>query len=262
LANLQHALRDHVQSLRLFDLKAHLPALTEIAWKSTNRQTEDGSSVVGGIDEIRLRVRSPLGPVWISLGAGDLDDQLDRFVESLEGAAGIEEPSVDAALATTTNILGLPRSLETWKELAILALNYVEDSFESDGRIDVEHYLKEVVDDPERLDAGALAEPLAAARATAAGLWVENYLIASNSHISEAERVQLDAGRTPSPYMVVSLTGDYGWLIHLVDAIPESVPGISEGLAAVVRLARAHGLHYIRLDSEGPVLEGVPTYEW
>jgi hypothetical protein len=94
------------------------------------------------------------------------------------------------------------------------------------------------------------------------GLIVETYLIASTTHITTAERDLFDDGKTPSQWMVVSLSGDHGWLIHLSDVLPETIPGLSDGLAAVVQNARANGLHYIRFDADGPFIEGAPTYEW
>lgn len=107
-----------------------------------------------------------------------------------------------------------------------------------------------------------LAGVLAVTSAKAAGHTVESYLITSTGHVTAAERDLFDAGKTPAPWMVVSLSGDYGWLIHLSDALPESIPGLSDGLAAVIQHARAHGLHYIRFDADGPDIEGAPTYEW
>lgn len=36
----------------------------------------------------------------------------------------------------------------------------------------------------------------------------------------------------------------------------------SEGLAGVIAVARAHGIERIRFDADGPVLNGIPTYNW
>jgi hypothetical protein len=253
-----------VQALRLADLTAALPGLLQISWESETYSTDEGFKTATSLSEIHLEVDTPPGKVWISLGAGDIDDQSDRFLNSLLEAADIEEIESDfeGSLAAAADVLGLPSTFDAWTSIAGLALGYVEETGATGGVVEIARAQEAAATEGRPALCEGLAGALAMTSAKAAGHTVESYLITSTGHVTAAERDLFDAGKTPAPWMVVSLSGDYGWLIHLSDALPESIPGLSDGLAAVIQHARAHGLHYIRFDADGPFIEGAPTYEW
>jgi hypothetical protein len=260
---LQRQLHDHVQALRLADLKARLNAVREIRWESETCATDEGIRTVTTLGEIHLGLETTRGKVWVSLGAGNIDDQRDRFVESLEFASGVETDTDDddKRLALTTEALRLPGEFDFWSALTGLVLSFVEDAG-PEGTVDVDQTLHAAAAATRQADREALAGILSIASAHAAGREVESYLIVSTGHVTEAERDLFDSGRSPTPWMVVSMTGDDGWLLHVADTVPESIPGLSDGLAAVVRHARAHGLNYIRLAADAPFIYEAPSYDW
>lgn len=92
------------------------------------------------------------------------------------------------------------------------------------------------------------------------GLMVESYLLASTRHITEEERDLFNRWESPWPNMEVSLSSRSGWVIHLGDLTLASSPKISDGLAELFRRVCLRGLHCIRLDCDGPLIDGVPTY--
>lgn len=263
VANLQRYLHDHVQALRLADLKARLPAVREIGWESETCATDEGIRTVTTLGEIQLGLETTRGKVWVSLGAGNIDDQRDRFLESLEFASGVEIDTDDAdrRLALTTEGLGLPGEFDAWSALAGLVLSFVEEAG-PEGTVDVDQTLHAAASATRYADREALAAILSIASAHAVGHDVESYLVVSTGHVTEAERDLFDSGRSPTPWMVVSMSGDEGWLLHVADTVPESIPGLSDGLAAVVQHARAHGLSYIRLAADAPFIDGAPSYDW
>jgi hypothetical protein len=63
---------------------------------------------------------------------------------------------------------------------------------------------------------------------------------------------------------------EYGFFVYIgLDNPDDSWPNLddypdepSEGLLAVIALARASGATWLRLDQDGPVLDNIPSYDW
>lgn len=99
------------------------------------------------------------------------------------------------------------------------------------------------------------------------GLVVEAYLIASTAHLTPSERESLEEGKSGNPHIIISAICECGWILHLNEQLvsgeiapDQALANLSEGFAAVVRKALVYGLPYVRFDSDGPVIEGLPEY--
>lgn len=56
-----------------------------------------------------------------------------------------------------------------------------------------------------------------------------------------------------------SLSGEHGWLIYVfMDIEPKAAPS----LAAAVALAIREKCDFVRFDSDGPVVDELPSYAW
>lgn len=89
-------------------------------------------------------------------------------------------------------------------------------------------------------------------------------LTVSTKHITLDENNELNiAARDSSGVMA----GSYGFLVFVpskpppYDVTPVKGPP-SEGFKACLQLARDNGCDYLMLDSDGPVIEGIPEYDW
>lgn len=92
-------------------------------------------------------------------------------------------------------------------------------------------------------------------------------LVVSTGHVTREEAQEMDAcgttGPTPEHGLVVSMTGDYGWLLYTgADNDEARRDAMSDGLRAVYDYARAHGFDFVRFDNDAGTLTGAPTYEW
>lgn len=101
--------------------------------------------------------------------------------------------------------------------------------------------------------------PPAPAEAPPKRPYVETSLVAvvSTAHVTREEAKILDAHGYRR--------GPTGWFLY-VDAsgmpvIPE-IPNPSEGLAGAIEIARERGCHYLLLDRDAEIIEGVKTYDW
>jgi hypothetical protein len=81
-------------------------------------------------------------------------------------------------------------------------------------------------------------------------------LTISTGHIREAEADALD-----STDRTGTLCGNYGWLTWLPDEGP-LLARQSAGLRAVIKLARELKCRYVMFDRDGPMVSGIPHYEW
>jgi hypothetical protein len=100
------------------------------------------------------------------------------------------------------------------------------------------------------------------------GLVVEGYLLASTAHLTPSEREDLESGKVGNPHIVISAICEYGWLLHLNEQLiagvietDQSLGNLSEGFGGVVRKAVEYGLPFVRVDGDGPVIEGISTYD-
>lgn len=95
-------------------------------------------------------------------------------------------------------------------------------------------------------------------------LEILSVLVVSTSHLTADEGTG-GLEEAPFPGCYATLADDYAFEIKLWNDpseadVCESKP--SEGLAGVIAVARAHGIERIRFDADGPVLDGIPTYNW
>lgn len=98
-------------------------------------------------------------------------------------------------------------------------------------------------------------------------------LVASNAHLTKEEGEKFtaaaDTGRwddalAPDGNVGNPMSWEYGWMFYVGgpgdwDADGE---GLGPGFAALVKLARANSLEWIRFDADGPEIEGIPTFDW
>ena len=89
---------------------------------------------------------------------------------------------------------------------------------------------------------------------------VDEVLVVSTAHLREDDREALDSGRLPDGLMV-SMECEYGGLVH-VDRDTLLDPSNGSGLVAAARMAADLGCAYVRFDGAGPVVEGLPVFEW
>jgi len=54
---------------------------------------------------------------------------------------------------------------------------------------------------------------------------------------------------------------EYGWMIYVSDS-DGAEDGMPEDLAACVELAQDKGCDWLRLDSDGEIVDELPVYEW
>tara|TARA_A100001011_G_scaffold295685_1_gene308063 strand:- start:1350 stop:1637 length:288 start_codon:yes stop_codon:yes gene_type:complete len=82
---------------------------------------------------------------------------------------------------------------------------------------------------------------------------------ASTAHVNESDINTLSYGNNFSSYSY-----EYGIRIYLDDDILNriKIKGLSEGLNLIVIFALSNGCSYIELDSDGPIYDKLPVYDW
>jgi hypothetical protein len=111
-------------------------------------------------------------------------------------------------------------------------------------------------------------EPVAGAEnACRDGLVVEAYLLASTGHLTPSEKQVLAAGKAPCEHLVLSASSEYGWMLHINEALiseeadaDAAFAELSEGCAGVLKKALLYGLHFVRFDADAEVIDGLPVY--
>lgn len=85
---------------------------------------------------------------------------------------------------------------------------------------------------------------------------IHAFIVLSTAHVTLDTAVEMDEdgiprfNRLPGGYFGPALVKSERW------------PHLQEDLALVMDAALRHGATWIRLDRDGPVLGGLPTYEW
>ncbi len=99
-------------------------------------------------------------------------------------------------------------------------------------------------------------------------LEIMQVLVVSTGHVTKEEAQLFDSavigamvelpGNMSSP-----MIWEYGWMFY-IGSLGDGVTteDMSAGLAAVIELAWKEKLEWVRFDSDGPVLNNIPTYEW
>jgi hypothetical protein len=91
-------------------------------------------------------------------------------------------------------------------------------------------------------------------------------LVLSTAHVTLAEAEAFDAGKYPEQFPSL-FKGDYGWILYVPTKGEQSEEdkfwdGVSDGLKGAMQLCQSEGLNWLRLDSDGAVADGIPSYSW
>lgn len=88
-------------------------------------------------------------------------------------------------------------------------------------------------------------------------LQLESLLTVSTVHIS---RQTLDAlSDMPTDWFVVAYPNEYGALI-CVGSLADGRSSMPEDMLGLLEFGRANSIDWIKLDADGPEIEGLPTY--
>lgn len=104
-------------------------------------------------------------------------------------------------------------------------------------------------------------------KTTAPQLEIQNYLVVSTAHITLTDMRRLSSGDTKRDSMLILNSFDYGENIYTGDykkpawKIAEA-EGFGSGLQNMLKLALDNGCRYLKLDRDGPVVEGYKIYDW
>lgn len=104
---------------------------------------------------------------------------------------------------------------------------------------------------------------------------IRKFLDASTAHLSPAARAWLSESATLNHAVsyhghgngaAVSTLGATlnGWFMHAPELPGDGGAdcGIPEDLHPLIKHAHANDCHYILFDADGPIIEGLPEYEW
>lgn len=88
----------------------------------------------------------------------------------------------------------------------------------------------------------------------------EKNLIVSTGHITESEMNKLGSGETS----LACYENEYFTLVYVGEIHVGNPPGddMTPELKKLINLARKNGCQYLKLNRDGPVLEGLKTYDW
>ena len=85
---------------------------------------------------------------------------------------------------------------------------------------------------------------------------IERMPVLSTAHISKKESENL-----PGP--LAGASWEYGWFLYVADLDKRDCPAANwPGVANIMEAARRWGVDWVRLDCDGPVCEGLPTFDW
>lgn len=98
---------------------------------------------------------------------------------------------------------------------------------------------------------------------------IDRVLVVSNSHLTREEVDLFDQAITDGEWsaavggdhMEQPLCWAHGWMFFVGGGWPPEQERIGPGFIALIKMARAAGIEWIRFDSDGPLVDGVPTFE-
>jgi len=102
-------------------------------------------------------------------------------------------------------------------------------------------------------------------------LEIMQVLVVSCAHITEEESKLFEAAALETTGHSVTLPGNlsspmtwqYGWMFYIGDRGDSvTTEGLSPGMAAVIELAWNNKIEWVRFDTDGPVLDNIPSYDW
>lgn len=98
-------------------------------------------------------------------------------------------------------------------------------------------------------------------------LEIEKYLVVSTGHIAEGDMERLDEEADDgSGASLIAMVYEEGILVFVgtEEDMAERAEsrGFGEGLQKILSLARKNDCQYLKLDRDGPILEGYDFYDW
>jgi hypothetical protein len=91
---------------------------------------------------------------------------------------------------------------------------------------------------------------------------IHSMICLSTAHISDDTRQMLVNYERNEFLPVFYEKSDYGWFIHVSTDHLERVADYPQDIQAILAYARARGCGWVMLDSDGPVVDGLKTWEW
>lgn len=87
---------------------------------------------------------------------------------------------------------------------------------------------------------------------------VELMAVVSTQHLKPETALNLDALWT------MCYPNDYGAFVYVDETFNTSHPDVDvpDDLATVLREAAKHDIVWIKFDSDGPTIDGLPVYDW
>ncbi len=96
---------------------------------------------------------------------------------------------------------------------------------------------------------------------------IEKYLVASTGHITQDDMEKLDEeADCDSGASLLARVSEYGVCVFVGTeedmAKKAEKRGFGKGLQNMLTLARKNGCTFLKLDQDGPTIEGHKTYDW
>lgn len=85
--------------------------------------------------------------------------------------------------------------------------------------------------------------------------------VLSTGHISVATRQRFESEGDANPWCHVA-GFEYGYFISIPTEWEHAVPPVPADLQALFRWASQRGFAWVRLDSDGEVVAGLPSFSW
>ena len=89
---------------------------------------------------------------------------------------------------------------------------------------------------------------------------IHKTLMISTAHVRGLDAQRLEDGEHGG---VAYTLDEYGFLLWVEkDGEGTSFPPLSDALRNCIKIAREQGCQYLRLDRDGPVYDGLETFDW
>lgn len=104
-------------------------------------------------------------------------------------------------------------------------------------------------------------------KTTAPQLEIQRYLTVSTAHITEEDMKRLNLRKATSDTILILNSFDYGVSVYVGSHEEPAwetakTEGFSSGLQNMLKLALDNDCRYLKLDCDGPTVEGYKTYNW
>ncbi len=93
---------------------------------------------------------------------------------------------------------------------------------------------------------------------------IHSMICLSTAHVMPETRDQLECVMPSDRLPVHFAKGEHGWFLHVPepDAPGDDMPGYPQDIHEIIAYARARGCGWVMLDSDGPVVDDLKTWEW